>query len=102
MSHRYLITVEPLSGADKTSRTAIRFEVENHDSIVDILSRSRAIEPVPPSEVPEFVVGLKLLTEVVLRHRGEPLFEELFPALKAFMKKLKALPPKLLTDGMDK
>nr|WP_063909745.1 DUF3861 domain-containing protein [Rhizobium leguminosarum]KZB01842.1 hypothetical protein A4A59_12465 [Rhizobium leguminosarum] len=95
MSHRYFITVQPLDETGVVSNNEpLTFEAENHDDIMQILERSRALEPVPPGETSEFVVRLKLLTEVALRPRDEPLFEELFPALKAFMKKLKALPQK--------
>jgi hypothetical protein len=37
----------------------------------------------------EFTIGLKLFAEVLLRHRREPLFAELFPHFNVFMKKLK-------------
>lgn len=37
-------------------------------------------------------LGLKLFSEVMLKNRKDPLFEEITPAFGAFMKKLKAIP----------
>jgi len=34
---------------------------------------------------------LKLFSEVMIKNRNHPLFEELLPAFKTFMEKLKAL-----------
>ena len=42
------------------------------------------------SDTIEFIVGLKLFSEVMLRHRKHPLFEEFLPEFSKFMKKLKA------------
>lgn len=36
-----------------------------------------------------FAVGLKLFSEVLLQNRKNPLFEDIAPAFRDFMKKLK-------------
>ncbi|MNL53855.1 hypothetical protein D3C87_1771360 [compost metagenome] len=38
----------------------------------------------------EFALGLKLFTEVMLKNKENPLFEDLRPAILEFMKKLKS------------
>jgi hypothetical protein len=38
----------------------------------------------------EFALGLKLFSEVMLKNRQHPIFEDLLPAFKVFMEKLKA------------
>lgn len=37
----------------------------------------------------EMIIGIRLLGEVMLKNRNAPLFAELLPAFKAFMKNLK-------------
>jgi len=37
----------------------------------------------------EFIVGLKLFSEVMLRNRNNPLFEDFSHSFRDFMKKLK-------------
>ena len=41
-------------------------------------------------ESTEFALGLKLFTEVMLRNKKHPLFEDLRPHIVDFMKKLKS------------
>lgn len=37
----------------------------------------------------EFSIGLKLFSEIILKNKENPLFEDLVPAFRDFMKKLK-------------
>jgi hypothetical protein len=89
MSHSYRITVEPLS----TPGDPLTFNVTNHDELLNIVARIREREIVPDAEAAEFAIGLKLFGEVLLRHRGEPLFAGLMPHFGAFMKRLKSSGP---------
>lgn len=41
----------------------------------------------------EFALGIKLFSEVMLRFKEHPLFEELRPAFGQFMRKLKEYKP---------
>jgi hypothetical protein len=84
---------------DQTAAKAGAFEpasleltFRNHDDVLEIVRRMQA-KPLftNAEEAAEFAIGLKLFSEVMLRHRTNPLFEELAPAFGAFMKKLKAL-----------
>jgi hypothetical protein len=88
MMHRYSVTVQPI-GQEGADSQAVRFVILNHDNILDIIGKVRANAVVPEAEVEEFVVGLKMFTEVLLRHRKSPLFAELLPHVKQFMSRLK-------------
>lgn len=95
MACHYTITVQPTdpSGTANTD-SPLAFRVSNHDDLFAILSKVEASEPVPPAEAAEFSIGLKLFLEVMLRHRKDPLFEELWQPMSDFMKRLKAIPPR--------
>ena len=68
----------------------IEFEFENHDGIFNIISKiqDKNIFGDKDQDV-EFALGIKLFSEVMLRHKEHSLFEELKPAFGQFMKKLK-------------
>jgi hypothetical protein len=91
MPHRYRITVEHLADPRATPGTErlIRFEVVNHDDLLELIDRMKDREILPRHEVAEFTVGLKLFGEVMLRHRQNPLFGEMKPHFANFMKHLK-------------
>lgn len=75
---------EPLAGGP------VELEVSNHDDLFKIIDLLRARDPFnDPDQATEFAIGLKLFTEVMLRNRKHPLFEEFQPAMHAFMLKLK-------------
>lgn len=90
MPHSYRVTVCGLSpeGAP-TSEDALTFDVDNHDDVFALVRRVQAAGAVPSDEAPAFVVGLKLFSEVLLRHRRDAPFDALFPHFNAFMKVLK-------------
>lgn len=74
---------------------AIEFEFGNHDDIFAILESGRVNRHFSsPSDGTEFLVGLKLFSEVMLRDKDNPLFGEFRPAFLNFMKKLKGDRPK--------
>lgn len=90
MPHRYQVTVQPL-GEDGAESEAppLTFIVSNHDELLDIVSKTRAKGVVPDDEAAEFAIGLKLFSEVMMRHRKTELFEPLWPYFAEFMKRLK-------------
>jgi Domain of Unknown Function with PDB structure (DUF3861) len=93
MPFKYQITVQPLAGrAGDAAPAALTFPVTNHDDLLKIVERVQALGVLPPDEIAEFSIGLKLLTEVLLRHRRDPLFADLWPQMSEFMKKLKSTP----------
>ncbi|MFT4053314.1 MAG: DUF3861 domain-containing protein [Novosphingobium sp.] len=91
MPHHFRISVQSLDAGEPVG-TPLAFDVANHDDILEIVDKVRLRAPVPADEVAPFAVGLKLFTEVLIRHRADPLFEPLWPHVGAFMKRLKALP----------
>ncbi|WP_286915274.1 DUF3861 domain-containing protein [Flavobacterium sp. UBA4197] len=92
-TNTYRLKLEYLSDikGENPEKEPLEFTFHNHDdifSIVEILTEKALFEN--PGDTAEFALGLKLFTEVMLRNRKQPLFEELSPAIAAFMKKLKA------------
>ncbi len=70
----------------------ILFEFENHDNIFDIIKKIKQKNIFNNKDHGiEFAVGLKLFSEIMLRYRYNPLFDELKPAFGEFMKKLKKI-----------
>lgn len=69
----------------------IEFEFENHDDLFDIIEKMKRknIFGNEDHDV-EFALGIKLFSEIMLRHKDHDLFNELEPAFGNFMKNLKA------------
>lgn len=90
MAHSYRITLERLGGEEPpVADDALVFEVTNHDDLLRVISLMRKKDVLPESEVAEFTIGLKLVAEVLMRHRSQSPFKELFSHVGAFMRTLK-------------
>ncbi|WDF48112.1 DUF3861 domain-containing protein [Chryseobacterium sp. KACC 21268] len=76
-------------GSEGTKSVSLEFD--NHDDIFNIFEviKSKKIFD-DENTATEFALGLKLFTEVMLKNKQHPLFEELRPAIMEFMKKLKS------------
>lgn len=87
----FTITVEQTE-VDGTPRPVApsTFAVTNHDDLFLILDKIRAGAILPTEETAEFTFGLKLFLEVLIRHRGDALFKDIWPHMVSFMKRLKA------------
>ncbi|HEY0263754.1 MAG TPA: DUF3861 domain-containing protein [Granulicella sp.] len=88
MSHRYRVTVEAVAEEGRS----LHFEAENHDDLLVIVERMRSKVPFDGDSVAALGIGLKLLAEVALKHRENPMFTKLRPALREFIQDLKQLP----------
>jgi len=90
--NKYKITLEHLYSPKELDLNApLQFEFENHDEVFTIIEKIKANNPFEDeNQATEFAIGLKLFSEVMLKNRENPLFEELLPAFVSFMKKLKA------------
>ena len=91
--NKYKITLEQIDLLDKeaTLKEPISFEFMNHDEIFKIIEIINAKNPFEEeNQATEFALGLKLFTEVILKNKNNPLFEELSPAMLNFMMKLKS------------
>lgn len=80
------LAAEPLGGAARE----LTFDATNHDEIIQLVERVKSRGILPDNEAAAFTLGLKLFGEILLRHRQEPLFAELYPHFGAFMKRLKS------------
>jgi hypothetical protein len=90
--NRYHLRLDQVAAKAATFEPAsLELDFGNHDDILHIVRLMQA-KPIftDPEEAAQFALGLKLFSEVMLKHRTHPVFEELAPAFGAFMKKLKA------------
>lgn len=87
----YKIFLQEVTLKDGTqSGKNIEFEFENHDNIFEIINKIQEKNLFnDKNQAVEFSLGLKLFSEVMLKNKDNPLFEELKPAIGEFMKKLK-------------
>ena len=90
--HRYSVTLEHLAAPNEATplRPALSFEAVNHDDVIAIAERTRERSGFAPDEAAALAVGLKLFSEVMLKHRDDPLFAALRPHMREFVGKLKA------------
>lgn len=92
-ANKYKITLEAVSllKPDVVLPQPMQLEVDNHDEIFEIIERVKQKNLFGgEGQSAEFALGLKLFSEVMLKNRQHPLFEDLFPAFKMFMEKFKA------------
>tara|TARA_B100000949_G_scaffold235037_1_gene256178 strand:+ start:932 stop:1225 length:294 start_codon:yes stop_codon:yes gene_type:complete len=92
-NNKYQLTLEQVSVKDESLKQeqSVSFEFENHDEIFQIINKVEEKQLFDnKSDAKEFAVGLKLFSEVMLRNRKHPLFEEFSPEFAKFMKKLKS------------
>tara|TARA_B100000949_G_scaffold202921_1_gene191697 strand:- start:235 stop:537 length:303 start_codon:yes stop_codon:yes gene_type:complete len=89
----YKLSLEQLSVLKEEKRVddALELEFSNHDELFEIIERVKTKQLFATAEEStEFALGLKLFTEVMLRNKKHPLFEDLRPHIVDFMKKLKS------------
>jgi hypothetical protein len=92
-TNKYRLRLEYVSAAREGTILPAPLEIgfENHDNIFDIIERLKEKDLFKETqEATEFAIGLKLFSEVMIRNKNNPLFEEFSPAFGAFMKKLKS------------
>lgn len=90
-SYRYKITVEALTGekGEPVEGRTLSFEAANHDDILKIVERMRARLPFDDDTVASLGIGLKLLSEVALMQRNDPMFATIRAPLGEFVRGLK-------------
>jgi hypothetical protein len=90
--HRYRITLEHLATASEgqEQHAPLVFEAGNHDDIFAIVGKVRGNGQFDADASAQLALGLKLFSEVMLKNRKHPLFEEIQPALREFIGKLKS------------
>ena len=91
--NRYKLTLEQIEilKEEKKADHNLQLEVVNHDELFEVIEKIQSKNLFnSEEEATEFALGLKLLTEVMLRNKKHPLFEDLRPHIVDFMKKLKS------------
>lgn len=93
-SNKYYLTLslkEYANGETKPARE-LGLQFDNHDELFDIIEKIKSKKIFDSeSEATQFALGLKLFSEIKLKHRKNPLFDELNEVFPSFMKKLKSL-----------
>jgi hypothetical protein len=92
-SNKYKLRLELLEllRPDDKTYEPIDLEFENHDNIFEIIERMKNRNRFKTEQQSvEFAIGLKLFSEVLLKNKDNPLFEDFRPAFGDFMKKLKS------------
>lgn len=87
--HQYRVTVEEISGEEGNARS-LTFAARCHDDLFNVIEKTRQHGGLEADESVAMAVGLKLLGEVVLTHREDPLFADLFGHIGTFIRKLKS------------
>ncbi|MWB94220.1 DUF3861 family protein [Flavobacterium sp. GA093] len=93
-SNKYYLTLSLKEYANGETAPAkeLGIEFSNHDEIFGIIERIKDKNIFEDTnEATQFVIGLKLFSEMKLKHRNNPLFDELNEVFPVFMKKLKSL-----------
>lgn len=91
--HRYRITLEHLTAPkeDVPLHEPLRFEVANHDDLFAIIERSRTKGMFDDETITALALGMKLFSEVMLKQRSHPLFDEIAAPMRDFIGRYKAL-----------
>ncbi|MBS7229591.1 DUF3861 domain-containing protein [Flavobacterium psychroterrae] len=93
-SNKYYLTLSLKEYANGETQPAkeLGLQFDNHDEIFGIIERIKDKNIFEdPNEAAQFAIGLKLFSEIKLKHRKNPLFDELNEVFPLFMKKLKSL-----------
>jgi hypothetical protein len=92
--HEYQIIVKHIAdarGNPSTYNEDLIFTAYNHDDIFKILEYLQQKDLTDENSMKSFVVGLKLMSEVLLENKDIPLFKAFLPQLIEFIKSLKKL-----------
>lgn len=92
--YSYQITVTPLTDMARGEPNVIEpltFTHTNHDDLIVVVGRVRKSSGLDSDAAAATAVGLKLLSEVMLKHKGNSLFDPLRSGVREFIQNLKAL-----------
>ena len=93
-SNKYYLTLslKEYANGDTEPAKELGIQFDNHDEIFNIIEKIKDKNIFEdPNEATQVALGLKLFSEVKLKNRKNPLFEELNEVFPIFMKKLKSL-----------
>lgn len=92
-AHHYQLTLQYTKDNQNNAvdQPLVALHFTNHDNIFAIIERLKDQQLfAQESDATEFAIGLKLFSEVMIRNRKHPLFEDFGAAFSEFMKKLKS------------
>ena len=91
MSNKYRVILQHIGDSGEGSRRGrtLQFDIASHDDVIDIADILRTKAIVPDDEASAFAVGMKVLGQVVLKHRKEPTFADFWPHFENFLKTVK-------------
>ncbi|APO72136.1 hypothetical protein IE4872_PD01615 (plasmid) [Rhizobium gallicum] len=92
-SYTYEVSLRLVRGRDDSAPvepSSLVFEHVNHDDIIDIVERMRRTTGLDPNAAAAAAIGLKLLGEVMLREKGNELFDPLRTGFREFITSLKS------------
>lgn len=69
---------------------SLTFDASSHDDILMIAERVRGGTRLSEADANALAIGLKLFSGVMLKHRSDPAFKAVEPAMRDFIKSLKA------------
>lgn len=89
--NKYQLTLEEIEKKDQSiAEQSISLTIENHDDLFKILAFAESANFFENSkDNTEFFIGLKLFSEVMLRNKNNPIFENFLPAFMELMKTIK-------------
>jgi len=93
-SNKYQLTLKllKLSSGEEVNDIKMELQFDNHDELFAIINRLQEKDPFEDKQqAAEFAIGLKMFSEVMLKNRKHPLFEELGTVFPTFIKKVKSL-----------
>lgn len=90
--HHYRITLEHVAAStpEQPLYEPLTLDFTNHDDVFSIVQRVQNARFLPPNQAAELALGAKLLGNVLLANRNNPLFTELGQSFAEFVRKLKA------------
>ncbi|MDV7186215.1 DUF3861 domain-containing protein [Lutibacter sp. TH_r2] len=86
---KYKITVEEITEEGRLDNQKLEFETKSHDNLFEIVKKLEQHPEFSDTDVASLGIGLKLFTGVLLKEKEKPLFKNLMPHFKKFMKELK-------------
>lgn len=99
--YTYEVSLRLVRGRDghaPSKPASVTFEHDNHDDIIAIVERMRSNSGLAPEAAMAVAIGTKLLGEVMLKEKHNPLFNPLRAGLHAFITALKNTPTTERTD----
>lgn len=81
---KYKITVEEVAGDQQ-----LVFETEQKENILEIAEKLKHHSDFDEEDAVALGIGLKLFSGVMMKNKNNPIFKDLLPSFKTFMKGLK-------------